>query len=237
MGDPTQLSVAGAPTSGRGRKETVLPGILPGHLWPGKRGAGNGTGSRTLAPTPWPESPTHPHPAEPLAHWPGQSHGQLRPGPALEAPNPRVRASLPAFTCRGDRGAPLPALEGHWGARAPGRGRRRGPHRRGSASLCRPPLAAAAGVGGRRGAVGGCRGGGRGTAGRGLHPPLSTATAKACAPPGESARSASTCAPLSASGAETPHTRVFPFILAHPVSESGPPAPEGYRLGGHRPCH
>lgn len=104
-------------------------------------------GSPILLPTPWPESPSlsHPESEEALAQLSGTVLGM--PGRVLPSEHPRdlaARQSLCLYL-QGGRLAPLPALEGGPGRAgsaegvSAARGRRRGPRRRVSASLCRPP--------------------------------------------------------------------------------------------------
>lgn len=180
-------------------------------------------GSPILLPTPWPESPSlsHPESEEALAQLSGTVLGM--PGRVLPSEHPPracSRAGLSAFTCRAAAWRGSQPSRAARGARARRRGRRRGPRRRVSASLCRPPSRLPEWAGG------GNRGGGRGAAGRGLHPPLSTATAKARAPrPARAPSRAWTSASLPKTHSETPpqpHTSQEgasrpPVTLTHPV--------------------
>lgn len=220
-----------------GRRE-LYPGICLGETGHRERDGLSHPSAHTLARGPIPSPPRGP------SRWsrcPRQSQGQPRPGPALGSPQPRSPSQPPGLYLQGRPPGAAPCPRG-----PPGRaGSWQGVSSRSAPAGLRVALPAAPRGcrSGRAARGGGGWGGGRGAAGRGLHPPLSTATAKARAPPGRArAQPGPRRAPprprpgLPASQAESPHTRASPFIFAHPVSGSGPSAQEGYRLGGHKPA-
>lgn len=215
----------GEPASGRGRAEGPHLGFCPGSS--GGEGAQGAGGA--------PSSCAHPGPAPPGAHGGARpaartASGQRGLGPPPGAPHTRQPHQPPRLYLQGPPGA-APDPGGQRGARAPRRGRRRGPRRRGSASLCRPPSRLPEWAVGRWGA-GGRPGGGRGAAGRGLHPPLSTATAKARAPPGPRTRRQPPSPRPIRRHPPAPATPRRQLVPRHPhaLCPRAPPS----KLGGHR---
>lgn len=219
------LSEAGAPASGKeGRRGSLVP-----------------------APTPGPNPPSRPHPGV-LGAGPGvpdgfgRSVGRVLPS---EPPSPAAAPSPPAYL----QGRPPGAVPGPRG-RPGARGLQAGASSGSAPAGLRVALPAAPrGCRSGRAARGG-RGGGRGAAGRGLLP-LSTAAAKARAPPGRARAQPGLDSRLPpATHSETPTPQYpgqrsphAPSCHAHCASvwgplHSGPPVErrtqtQTWRRGGH----
>lgn len=131
----------GAPLLGEGRRRGLYLGFCWATLGGRETGRQDLMGSPILPPTPWPESPSSPHPEseEHRPSRPGQSRGSMGRVLPSEPPKTRQPHQPPGLYLQGGRQAPLPTLEGGPGraGSASGRwrlgGRRRGPRRRGSA--------------------------------------------------------------------------------------------------------
>lgn len=202
---------------------------LEPRYWEGKR-APSDCPRRPPARSP----PSRPHPGV-LSAGPGVPtvSGEAQAGSCPPEPPSPAAAPPPGYLQgRPPGAAPWPSRAAR-GARAPGRGVVR--VRAGGAPRVALPAAPRGCRSGRAGGAGGPGGGGRGAAGRGLHP-LSTAAAKARAPPGRARAQPGLDLRLPpATHSETPHPATprgsaAPCALLHRTlcQRLGPPA-----LWGH----